>query len=262
MRYFFGFLMALAVFAFVACGGEGADCADPVADVTGEWKIHATPITDTCGGDLTPYTFFITATQEGNALTSQTPEGTMTGTICGDQVRMSLRSTEDGGTATVNMELTVSPDGNAAEGSDTWRWTSGAQSCGGSESLSAISNLAPIYDACHNGENCVQSADLCEELSVDFAGFTYVNAICILTCETEGPLSPDCPRALVGRSGSCYPSSVAGGITDALICFEPCDFLEDCQVGFRCFGALDLCGADFTSCPIDQNDAICVPGPS
>lgn len=134
MRYVFRFLMALAVFAFAACGGD--ECADPVADVTGEWKIDATPITDTCGGSFAPYTFFITATQEGNALTSETPEGTMTGTICGDQIRMSLRSTEGGRTATVNMELAVSLDGNSAEGSDTWRWTSGAQSCRGSESLS------------------------------------------------------------------------------------------------------------------------------
>lgn len=121
--------------------------------------------------------------------------------------------------------------------------------------------LSPVYDTCFSLNDCVETATLCEELSVDFAGFTYVNAICTLTCETEGSLSPDCPRALVGRSGSCYPSSVAGGIDDTPICFEPCDFLEDCLLGFRCLGAVDLCGADFTSCPIDENDAICVPGP-
>ena len=84
MRYVFGFLIALAVLAFAACGGNGGDCAEPAADVTGQWKIDATPMTDTCGGSLAPYTFFITAVQEGNNVTSETPEGPMTGTICGD----------------------------------------------------------------------------------------------------------------------------------------------------------------------------------
>ena len=119
---------------------------------------------------------------------------------------------------------------------------------------------SPVYDACFTVDNCVETASLCEELSVDFGGFTYSNAICTLTCETEGPVSPDCPRAYVGLFGSCYPSSVAGGIHDAAICFEPCYVDLDCQLGFRCLGAEGLCGAD-PSCPVDENDAICVPGP-
>jgi len=137
MRYFIGFMCVVALgVAFVACGGEGVGCAEPAADVAGEWEMTATPIEDTCddepGG---PYTFGVTIMQEGNALTGQTPEGTMTGTICGDQVQMSGSSPEAGGTATVNMKLTVSADGNSVAGSDTWNWTNGAQSCGGSESL-------------------------------------------------------------------------------------------------------------------------------
>lgn len=119
---------------------------------------------------------------------------------------------------------------------------------------------SPVYDACFTVDNCVETASLCEELSVDFGGFTYSNAICTLTCETEGPVSPDCPRAYVGLFGSCYPSSVAGGIHDAAICFEPCYVDLDCQLGFRCLGAEGLCGAD-ASCPVNEDDAICVPGP-
>lgn len=121
--------------------------------------------------------------------------------------------------------------------------------------------LIPVYDACNTVEDCVETATLCEELAVDFAGFTYVNYFCTLGCEVEGPVSADCPRALVGRFGSCYPSSVAGGIDDTLVCFDPCDFDEDCQIGFRCLGAVGLCGTDISSCPFDENDAICVPGP-
>lgn len=121
--------------------------------------------------------------------------------------------------------------------------------------------LTPVYDACNTVENCVETASLCEEFAVNFAGFTYVNSVCTLGCEAEGPISADCPRALVGRFGSCYPSSVAGGIDDMLVCFDPCDFDEDCQIGFRCLGAVGLCGVDLSSCPIGANDAVCVPGP-
>ncbi|KPK14989.1 MAG: hypothetical protein AMJ62_11115 [Myxococcales bacterium SG8_38] len=121
--------------------------------------------------------------------------------------------------------------------------------------------LIPVYDACFDVFDCVETATLCEELSVEFGGFSYVNAICTLECATQGALSPDCPRAWVGRWGSCYPSSVAGGIDDTLVCFEPCDFDEDCQVGFRCLSAVDLCGADVASCAVDAGAAICVPGP-
>ena len=119
----------------------------------------------------------------------------------------------------------------------------------------------PVYDACYTAEECVETATLCEDLSVDFAGLTYSNAICTLACETEGSLSPDCPRGLVGRFGSCYPASSVGGIDDTLVCFEPCNLDADCQLGFGCLGAQGLCGADLTSCPIDETDAICVPGP-
>jgi len=118
-----------------------------------------------------------------------------------------------------------------------------------------------VYDACYTVDDCVLAATLCEELTVEFVGELWSNSICTLGCETEGAVSPDCPRASVGRFGSCYPSSVAGGIDDTLVCLDPCDFTEDCQYGFRCLDARDLCGADAPSCPIDEGDAICVPAP-
>lgn len=122
--------------------------------------------------------------------------------------------------------------------------------------------LTPVYDACYTVDECVERATLCEELSVEFAGFDYVNSICTVTCAAEGSISADCPRAYVGLFGSCYPSSVAGGIADALVCFDPCFVDDDCQQGFRCLGATGLCGADLDACPLDENDAICVPGPA
>ncbi len=122
--------------------------------------------------------------------------------------------------------------------------------------------VSAVYDTCYAVDDCVETATLCEELHIDFSGFAYVNAICTLTCETEGPVSPDCPRAWVGRFGSCYPSSVGGGIDDTLICFDPCDSDGDCLLDFRCLNGVDLCGTDASGCPIGENDMICVPGPS
>lgn len=121
--------------------------------------------------------------------------------------------------------------------------------------------LTPVYDACFTVDDCVETANLCEELSVEFGGFDYINSICTLNCADEGSVSADCPRAYVGLFGSCYPSSVAGGIDDTLVCFDPCFVDGDCQQGFRCLGATALCGAGLDSCPVDENDAICVPGP-
>ena len=118
-----------------------------------------------------------------------------------------------------------------------------------------------LYDTCFSLEDCVEGATLCEELVVEFSGLEYVNAICTTECAVEGATSPDCSRALIGRFGSCYPSSIAGGIDETLICFEPCDTDADCLLGFRCLGAIDLCGANVSDCPIDPGDAICVPGP-
>lgn len=120
--------------------------------------------------------------------------------------------------------------------------------------------ISQIYETCFDVEDCVLTAELCEELTVDFAGLSYTNAICTVTCATEGPVSRDCPRAYVGRNGSCYPSRIAGGVDDTPICFDPCDSNGDCLPGFRCLGALDLCGADPT-CPVGETDRICVPGP-
>jgi hypothetical protein len=132
-----------------------------------------------------------------------------------------------------------------------------------SSTLAACSGNQPppasIYDTCVDVNDCVESATRCEELSVEFGGFVYENAICTTECQTEGPVSRDCSRAYIGRQGSCYPASVAGGFSDTPICFEPCDTDLDCLYGFRCLTAVDLCGTDPT-CPIPLTDAICVPG--
>ncbi|MDH3726720.1 MAG: right-handed parallel beta-helix repeat-containing protein [Myxococcales bacterium] len=134
MRYAFGFLMALTVLAFAACGDNDGNCVEPV-DVAGEWEMTTTDVIDSCGGRV-PYTFPMTITQNGNALTAEFPGGPLTGTICGDQVRLSGSFPEDDGTATVSVALIVSADGDSMQGSDSWSWTDGFTDCSGSDSLS------------------------------------------------------------------------------------------------------------------------------
>jgi hypothetical protein len=133
MRYIFGLLLGVAVFAFAACGDGG--CADPV-DVAGEWEVTSTVVSDDCDGRENQ-TFLMTITQDANALTAETPELTFNGTICGNQLQMTGSFREDGGTVTVNGTLVVSEDGSSMEGSDDWTWTDGVESCSGSDSLSA-----------------------------------------------------------------------------------------------------------------------------
>jgi len=196
MRYLFGFLMALAALAFAACGDNNGNCAEPV-EVAGEWLITATPIEDTCDGEPgSPYTFPVTITQEGDRVTGQTPEGTMTGTICGHRIQMSGSSPEAGGTATVELELTVSADGDSVEGSDTWSWTYDGESCGGSEFLrgtnvdAICSPLCAVVDECAVGSfsecvnECVWWLGQAQAISSDCAGAVRSQYVCVteLTC--------------------------------------------------------------------------------
>ncbi len=121
--------------------------------------------------------------------------------------------------------------------------------------------LSEVYDTCFDLDDCAPSATRCEELTIDFAGTEYTNAICTLECQELGSRSADCPRGVVTtRFGSCYPSNAGGGLGSAPVCFEPCDDDLNCLFGFRCLSDVDLCPAE-GECDIDEGDAICVPGP-
>ncbi len=151
MRYTFGFLTALAVLAFTACGGEGRECAEP-SDIAGVWEITARGISDSCNG-LGSYTFPLTIAQDGKTLSGETPDGTLAGTVCGDAIQMTgaVPGLYFGGTTTASLQLTISADGNSVEGSDTWSSTSGLQSCEGSES---VSGARAGEDVCEWGFGC------------------------------------------------------------------------------------------------------------
>ena len=134
MRFLFRFLMALAVLSFAACGGEEPGCAEPV-DAAGDWEMTSTIVSDNCDGRV-DQTYQMTIAQDGNALTAEIPELTFSGTICGNQIQMSGSFPEDGGTVRVDATLVVSEEGDSMQGSDTWTWSDGSDSCSGSDSLS------------------------------------------------------------------------------------------------------------------------------
>jgi len=158
MRYVFGFLMALAVLAFAACGDNGGDCAEPV-DVAGEWEMTSTVVSDNCDGRMSQ-TFRMKITQDGNALTAETPELTFSGTICGNQIQMKGSSPEDDGTVTVNATLIVSAEGDSMQGSDNWTWTDGSESCSGSDSLSGTRIMTDGCEGAVDGTACSGGACL------------------------------------------------------------------------------------------------------
>ncbi|UCD25257.1 MAG: right-handed parallel beta-helix repeat-containing protein [Gemmatimonadota bacterium] len=153
MRYVIGFLMALAVFALAACGD--GDCAEPV-DVAGEWQMVSTVVSDDCGGRENQ-TFRMTIAQDGNDVTGETQEfGTFRGSICGDRMELNGSFPEDGGTVTVKATLVVS-DGSM-EGTDSWTWTDGSESCSGSDSLSAIRAAGCVDNVCPCTEAGIRGA--------------------------------------------------------------------------------------------------------
>lgn len=117
--------------AVAACGGDDGDCAEPITDGTGTWTI--TEVVDGSDCDEGTYTenYTVSVTQSGNSLTVVAPTGTFSGEICGNKVSWSGSYPEDGGTTTATIDLTVSADGNSLNGSVTWSWTDGSDSCAG-----------------------------------------------------------------------------------------------------------------------------------
>jgi hypothetical protein len=173
-------------------GGHGGTCGTPL-DVAGGWLITATPIEDTCDGDLSSYMFLVTITQDGSALAGQAFGAVFPGTICGDQIEMGGSFAEYGETTTVNIQLTVSAEGNSLDGSDTWNWTDGVESCGGSESLSGTLIDAPPGWTC----------------PVEFYGTADG---CDCGC---GVIDPDC---FDGTVASCEYCDGPGSCSDLLGC--------------------------------------------
>ena len=118
----------------MACGGNEV----PVCDAAGVWQISESG-TDDCEGASTPYTesFPVTVTQVGTSITVTAADvGIFTGTISGDNMGWSGSYPLQGGTTSLNVDVTVSADCTTLSGTGEWSWTDGDESCSGSGTIS------------------------------------------------------------------------------------------------------------------------------
>ena len=230
MRYVFRFLMALAVLAFAACADNDGNCVEPV-DVAGEWLMTATPIEDTCDGD--PYALHVRGDNHTRGKRSGWSDqwSYFAGNDLWQPDPDERSFSEYGVTSTVNLQLTASADGNSVEGSDSWNWTDGLESCGGSESLSGTRIDAPPGWTC----------------PVWFYGTADG---CDCGC---GALDPDCIDVTVA---SCEYCDVEGSCSPA---FSGCPGDIDPAQNWLCEGGTAVCGNDVAE-PPEQCDGVDLQG--
>ena len=125
-------------------GGGGSPTPDPTpdptcVDVSGTWNTTELVNGTDCGdGTYTNYNEF-TVTQSGcNITVDAGAYGTHSGTVNGSQITYTGSYPEEGGTTTINVNLTVS--GNSLSGSSTWTWRNGT-SCSGTTQISGTKQL-------------------------------------------------------------------------------------------------------------------------
>ena len=112
---------------------DGGGCATPTVDITGSWDVVQDVDATGCNeGNYIEYETY-TATQSGNnvTVTVSSTGAAYSGTICGNVVTATVNYPEDGGTVTENITLTFSADGNSFQGTSSWTWTDGVDSCSG-----------------------------------------------------------------------------------------------------------------------------------
>jgi len=118
-----------------------AGCATEPEMVSGVWSITETVNATACGEGTYTDTYNITVTQNGSDLTVSTPVGVFDGQIDGNQLEWEGSYSEDGGIVEVDLTLTV--NGNSLTGSSTWTWSDGVASCAGTTSVSGVRSSGP-----------------------------------------------------------------------------------------------------------------------
>lgn len=206
MRYSVGFIfiVALAMAGFAACG-EDSSCGEPL-DVAGDWEMTSKVETDECD-ERSDQMYRMTITQDGNDVTGETEEfGTFTGTICGDRMQLNSSFSADGGTVKVKATLTVSADGNSMEGTDSWTWTDGSETCSGSDSLIAT------RETCDSIFGDAEGYILCDETDITCKFYVVLNdSSCTQLCSTFGTT---CVNAIQDNDGC---EEIGPGLCDDVV---------------------------------------------
>jgi hypothetical protein len=130
-------VIALGLMTIVGTGGGDGGGDSPIqtcVDVSGTWNTTELEDATGCGeGTYTNYNEF-TITQSGcNISVDAGVYGTHSGTVNGSQITYTGSYPEEGGTTTINVNLTIS--GNSLNGSATWTWSDGTYSCSGSTQI-------------------------------------------------------------------------------------------------------------------------------
>ena len=149
-------VIALGLMTIVGTGGGNGGGDSPIptcVDVSGTW--NTTELEDATGCDEGTYTNYneFTITQSGcNISVDAGVYGTHSGTVNGSQITYTGSYPEEGGTTTINVNLTIS--GNSLNGSATWTWSDGTYSCSGSTQITGTRS-ADIIDSCDGPVPCL-----------------------------------------------------------------------------------------------------------
>lgn len=130
--------LCLAAFAVAACGGCGGKDpgAEPIADISGNWRMTESATTNTCDEGLEdPYP--LKFTQSGDDVSIFYPDlsQTFSGKIDAGSIEWKGSYPEDGGTKSLDTVQAIVTD-DRISGTSTWRWSDGFDHCSGTTQFS------------------------------------------------------------------------------------------------------------------------------
>ena len=139
-------LFLLTIFAtlfLTACFHDDDDgssvCNPPAGDYAGYWTVSGSDAGN-CG-DEGSWSGSATIAVSGNTMTGF-PTGSNqshSGTICGNKLTVSTSYPEDGGTTALQFTATFTSN-SQVNGSGTWQWSDGSDSCNGTTTFTGTKN--------------------------------------------------------------------------------------------------------------------------
>lgn len=161
-------LSAAVVITSCSSDSGGAAPAAPIGDITGSWSVNEESDATNCGEGIQVknYTLNVTS-QSGSAITYTSNGNTFNGTLAGNKLTSSGSYPEDGGTLTGNTTLTIGSTCSDFNGTASWSWTDGIESCAGTSTLTGTrinstgcGNAVSVSDSESEPNDAVNVADI------------------------------------------------------------------------------------------------------
>lgn len=136
-------LIASMLMGIHGCGGSDGGSNDSHttnSDANGNWNVTEVADETDCGEGTNTYLHTAIITQSGSSVTLTLGGNSFVGNVSGNLLTWSGSYSEDGGTTTTSVRVTISSDGLSFTGSATWSWTSGSSSCSGTSQLTGTKN--------------------------------------------------------------------------------------------------------------------------